>query len=53
MPAARATHIRATYNYGLGDALHLTATALAGCARFLTKDHRLKGFPDIPVDVLP
>jgi predicted nucleic acid-binding protein len=49
----RATHIRARYNYKLADALHLAAAVESGCNRFLTNDHRLSAFPDIPVEVLP
>ena len=41
----RATHIRATYYFKLGDSLHLAAAVEAGCDRFLTNDHRLTGFP--------
>jgi predicted nucleic acid-binding protein len=49
----RATQIRATHNFKLADALHLAAAVEAGCTSFLTNDHRLAGFPDITVDVLP
>ena len=49
----RATLVRATHNFKLGDSLHLAAAVLAGCDRFLTNDNRLAGFPDIPVEVLP
>jgi predicted nucleic acid-binding protein len=49
----RATVIRATRNYKLGDSLHLAAAVEAGCDRFLTHDLRLSAFPDIPVEVLP
>jgi predicted nucleic acid-binding protein len=49
----RATTIRATRNYGLADSLHLAAAIAGGCHRVLTNDHRLGGFPDIPVEVLP
>ena len=49
----RATHIRATYNFKLGDSLHLAAAVEAGCDRFLTNDRRLSAFTDIPVEVLP
>jgi uncharacterized protein len=44
--------IRAIQNYRLGDALHLAAAIESGCGLFLTNDHRLAGFPDIPVEVL-
>jgi uncharacterized protein len=49
----RATVIRATRNFKLGDSLHLAAAAEAGCDRFLTNDARLSAFTDIPVEVLP
>jgi predicted nucleic acid-binding protein len=49
----RATVIRATHNFKLGDSLHLAAAVEAGCDRFLTNDTRLSAFADIPVEVLP
>jgi predicted nucleic acid-binding protein len=49
----RATLIRATYKFKLGDSLHLAAAAESGCDRFLTNDTRLSAFTDIPVEVLP
>ena len=49
----RACRIRALHNFKLGDALHLAAAVENGCDRFLTNDHRLSGFTDIPVEVLP
>jgi len=49
----RACRTRAIHNYKLGDALHLAAAVESGCSLFLTNDHRLSGFPDIPVEVLP
>ncbi len=55
----RAANIRGVHAYASGkrystqDALHLAAAVQAGCASFLTNDHRLAGFPDITVDVLP
>lgn len=48
----RATTIRARHRFKLGDSLHLAAAAEAGCDAFLTNDHRLAGFADIPVEVL-
>src|SRR5437763_1826683 len=48
----RATVIRATHGFKLGDSLHLTAAAEAGCDRFLTNDARLSAFTDIPVEIL-
>jgi predicted nucleic acid-binding protein len=56
MPTAvyeRACRIRAIRNYKLADALHLAAAVEGGCGLFITNDHRLSGFPDIPVEVLP
>jgi predicted nucleic acid-binding protein len=49
----RATIIRATHNFRLGDSLHLAAAVEAGCDRFLTNDTRLSAFRGIPVEVLP
>jgi predicted nucleic acid-binding protein len=55
----RAANIRGAHAYPSGkrysvqDALHLAAAVQAGCGSFLTNDHRLAGFPDITVDVLP
>jgi predicted nucleic acid-binding protein len=48
----RATIIRATYNFKLGDSPHLAAAAEAGCDRFLTNDARLSRCTDIAVEVL-
>ncbi len=48
----RACRIRALHNYKLGDALHLAAAVESGCGLFVTNDHRLSSFPDIPVEVL-
>jgi predicted nucleic acid-binding protein len=56
MPTAvyeRACRIRAVHNYKLADALHPAAAIESGCGLFLTNDHRLSSFPDIPVEVLP
>jgi predicted nucleic acid-binding protein len=49
----RATLIRATYNFKLGDSLHLAAAVLSGCDGFLTNDARLSAFTDITVELLP
>jgi predicted nucleic acid-binding protein len=49
----RATAIRATYRYKLGDALNLAAAVTHGCHRFITNDQRLNTYRDIPVDMLP
>ena len=49
----RATLIRATYNFKLGDSIHLAAAVEGGCDLFLTNDGRLSAFAEIPVEVLP
>ena len=55
----RAAAIRGVHAYGSGkrysfqDSLHLAAAVQTGCDTFLTNDHRLAGFPDVNVDVLP
>jgi predicted nucleic acid-binding protein len=50
----RGGHAYATgKRYSVQDSLHLAAAVQAGCASFLTNDHRLAGFPDIAVDELP
>ena len=49
----RATLVRATHNFKLGDSLHLAAAVMAKCDRFLTNDTRLSGFTGVPVEVLP
>jgi uncharacterized protein len=49
----RACRIRAAHKFALADSLHLAAAVEGGCDLFLTNDHRLSGFPDIPVEVLP
>jgi hypothetical protein len=49
----RACRIRAVHNYKLADALHLAAAIEGSSGLFLTNEHRLAGFPDITVEVLP
>lgn len=56
----RAALIRGTQKYGtiskrysLADSLHLACAVEYRIDRFLTNDHRLAGFADINVDVLP
>jgi predicted nucleic acid-binding protein len=49
----RATQLRATHNFKLGDSLHLAAAVEAGCDAFLTNDTRLSRCTEIPVEVLP
>ncbi len=48
----RATEIRAAHNFKTSDALHLVAAVEAGCAVFLTNDHRLAAFTGITVEVI-
>lgn len=48
----RATAIRARHNYKTADAINLGAAVEHGCDRFLTHDAQLRGFPDIPVEML-
>ena len=50
---ARAGSIRAHYNYGLADSVHLAAAIESGCDVFLTNDNQLSSFPDITVEELP
>ena len=55
MPTAvyeRACRVRAAHRFTLADSLHLSAAIESGCGAFLTNDHRLSGFPDLPVEVL-
>ena len=49
----RATAIRGRRRYRTADAIHLAAALEAGCAVFLTNDHRLATFPDLKVEILP
>ncbi len=49
----RAALIRAVYNLGLADSLHLAVAVEYRLDRFLTNDQILTGFPDVPVDILP
>jgi uncharacterized protein len=48
----RATLLRATYNFKLGDSLHLAAAVESGCDRFLTNDGRLSRCTDITIEIL-
>jgi uncharacterized protein len=48
----RAAIIRAKYNFRPMDSLHLATAIENGCQRFLTHDVRLRGFPDVAVEVL-
>lgn len=49
----RATRLRATHRFNLGDSIHLAAPIEASCSLFLTNDHRLSACTDIQVEVLP
>jgi len=48
----QATKIRATYGFKAPDAIHLAAAIEAGCGVFLTNDHRLRQFKEMPIDTL-
>jgi len=48
----RATSLRASLNFKLGDSLHLAAAIESGCGVFLTNDYRLDKCKDIKVEVL-
>ncbi len=52
-PAGGARRPRGPGHDLAADALHLVAAVEDGCGLLLTNDHRLSGFPDIPVEVLP
>ena len=49
----RAAAIRSQYGFRTPDSLHLAAATVSGCDVFLTNDHRLDRFPDIPIEVVP
>ena len=49
----RAAMIRAIHNYGLADSRHLAAAVEHRFDRFLTNDHKLAGYPDLTVELLP
>ncbi len=49
----KATELRASNNFKLGDALHLGAAIESGCDAFLTNDTRLNRCRDIPIELLP
>ncbi len=49
----RATFLRASHSFKLGDSLHLAAAIEAGCDRFLTNDTRLSKCRDVTIEVLP
>ena len=55
----RAALIRGMFRYatnrsfGLADSLHLAAALESRIDRFLTNDHRLAGFKEVNVEVLP
>jgi predicted nucleic acid-binding protein len=48
----RAALVRARHYFRPMDCLHLATAIENGCQRFLTHDVRLRGFPDIVVEVL-
>lgn len=45
----QATHIRATYNFKVPDALHLASAVVSGCDALLTNDHKLQQFDGLEV----
>ena len=47
-----ATEIRARYGFKTPDSIHLAASVINGCDRFLTNDRQLERFPDIAIDVI-
>lgn len=47
-----ATNIRAEYRFSTPDAIHLAAALWGRCDIFLTNDHRLTRFRDIPIEVV-
>jgi predicted nucleic acid-binding protein len=49
--AARPPARRGWDGLALTDSLHLAAAVEHGCTLFLTRDARLKRFPDIPVEI--
>ena len=48
----RATEIRSSYGFKSPDAIYLAAAALSNCELFLTNDHRLDRFTELPVEAL-
>jgi predicted nucleic acid-binding protein len=48
----RATEIRAQYGFRTPDSIHLAAAVVSGCDVFLTNDHRLDRFANIPIEVI-
>lgn len=49
----RAAQVRATHGYKAIDSINLAAAAEGGCDLFLTNDLRLRGFPEVRVEILP
>ncbi len=47
-----ATGVRARYGFKAPDALHLGAAIWSECGTFLTNDHRLDRFQEIPIEVV-
>ena len=47
-----ATETRARYGFKTPDSIHLAASVINGCDRFLTNDRQLERFPDIAIDVI-
>jgi uncharacterized protein len=47
-----ATGVRARYGFKAPDALHLGAAIWSECDAFLTNDHRLDRFQELPIEVV-
>ena len=47
-----ATGVRAQYGFKAPDSLHLGAAIWSACDTFLTNDHRLDRFQQIPIEVV-
>ena len=47
-----ATDIRSRYGFKTPDAIHLAAASVSNCELFLTNDHRLDRFTELPVEAL-
>jgi len=47
-----ATGVRARYGFKAPDALHLGAAIWSECEVFLTNDHRLDRFQELPIEVV-
>lgn len=48
----RAIDILVQFRFKPLDAIHLAASIESGCGLYLTNDHRLSKFPDVPIEIL-